>query len=235
MTTQDSFQSSSIDVQVRPEQSELVSKTTSSPKMVKIMERRSSDGEHLYLLFARAFLKFKDYASLYRAKCIYHLSIMDAHVPFKKLKPSGLQKSLMFVGVNPSHRSNLEDIWQDKFGETMMGLFTEVGINYQEVWMSNLYKYPTKENRPLEKSEISQGKMELMYEAGAVDPTLIIAMGSQVCEALGAKVGEITQWKLHKVIGCLHPSILHRIPSRRKEIADVFKIAKRYVPLAAKQ
>lgn len=107
------------------------------------------------------------------------MSKIDAEI----LKPSGKTLGLMFIGVNPGQASTLKDVWSDPFGIGFKKILDEVGVDHREVWMTNLYKKKTPENRPLTDKEIKQGMVFLKYEIPYVNPSKIILLGKQPAEA----------------------------------------------------
>src|SRR5690606_8605341 len=127
-----------------------------------------------------------------------------------RLEPIGNPGSLMFVGLNPEEQSHMENAWEDLFGKELKSFLNLVGIDYKDVWLTNLWEKRTENNRPLNIDEISKGLKELDLEIYVMDPTLIILFGNQVIEALGGTKYGLGSYKGYKTFGMSHPSFIKR-------------------------
>lgn len=108
---------------------------------------------------------------------------MRGHV--NKLQPSGSKYGIMIIGINPSERSTLEDVWKDKFGKDLLRYLNEAGIDEDDLWMTNLWKYTTEGNAPLNEVQLGIGMEEIREEIQDVLPSAIILMGQQVYTQFG--------------------------------------------------
>lgn len=128
------------------------------------------------------------------------------------LYPEGELHDIMIIGINPSHSSGFKSVWDDKFGRDFLEYLKKAGIERKEVWMTNLYKHSTPDNRRLDKKEVIEGFSILSAEIEWVDPVEIIAMGSQVYNCFGIKSPfESAGWRGRRVHSIYHPSYLSRI------------------------
>jgi DNA polymerase len=149
--------------------------------------------------------------------------------PEGRLEPSGKIESIMFVGTNPGQASNLHNLWEDPFGKYFGKMLDSAGIDKEKVWMTNLYKYKTENNRPLTPEEISSGKTELFYEIGLVNPSIVVAMGKQATEVFGADLYQIKNWKNFRVVGIPHPSYVNRFPDKAPGYISYLNYLSKYV------
>lgn len=138
-----------------------------------------------------------------------------------RLDGEGMTNGLMFIGTNPSiaYRREL-GLWGSPYGVYFGRMLDKAKIDKTKVWVTNLFKYPTRNNRPLRIKEIRDGLTELDIEIDAVKPKRIIAFGMQVCSAFGVQPYAITSYKGIPVVGLPHPSYINRYA--KKEEREVF-------------
>ena len=198
--------------------------------MIKInkdhFEEKRSSIKALNLQYDKTYLTFQDvlnkgnkFSSMEKIQDIYAYTkfMINLNPKSKRLEPQGKREGIMFIGTNPSERSQLKDLWKDPYGIYFGEFLREAGIDPLEVWVTNLYKYPTENNRPLTLEEISDGKLELLYEIQYVNPKIIILLGKQAMEVFNAKLYEFTEYKKYKTLGMLHPSYVNRMQGQIKE------------------
>ena len=119
--------------------------------------------------------------------------------------------------------------YTDSYGKYFGEFLGEADIDISKIWITNLYKYPTENNRPLTDREISTGKLELLYEIEYVNPILIIALGKQVMETLGSKLYQFVEYKRRPLFGMHHPGYINRIGGEnKKEFIKKLKRIKKY-------
>lgn len=183
--------------------------------------------EKYLLLVIRSFLKYENYYLAEKAinmrEHINFLNKLTAEERKKRLSPSGEIGGIMFVGINPSERSKLGDVWEDPFGQYFGKMLTEAGIDKEKVWMSNVYKKQTEGNRPLNFEEIDEGVKELESEIQYVDPKIIVTLGRQPAEIFELYFPAIETIHLH------HPAYIQRSPSpgiRSKYLLELSKLKK---------
>lgn len=145
------------------------------------------------------------------------------------LRGQGPLNGMMFVGTNPSVRSKLENLWSDPYGKYFGNFLIEAGINPYGIYITNLYKHPTSDNRPLVINEIREGWNELLIEIGFVNPNIIICLGKQVQNQFNVKVNKLKNWRTYRVYGLHHPSYINRNQSLKVEyINQLIKIKQLY-------
>lgn len=145
-----------------------------------------------------------------------------------RLEATGPTDGIMFVGTNPSTKSGLISVWEDPFGKYFSNFLASSGINYKEIYFTNLFKTPTPDNRPLNQEEIQQGWKELQLEITYVDPTIIIPMGKQCRELFSIKEYEKKKWNLlYDTYGLPHPSFVTRFPEKKVEFIHHLKLIKK--------
>lgn len=131
-----------------------------------------------------------------------------------RLFPTGRTRGIMFIGINPSHKSTLTNVWKDNFGINFAEMLKEAEIDPYEVWMTNLYKKATENNRPLNEEEIEEGLKEIDLEIGYVWPKVIVCLGKQVYESI-LTIAPEGKWKGIPVVALHHPSYIMRKPDER--------------------
>lgn len=146
-----------------------------------------------------------------------------------------LHATLMFIGDNPG-------VSEDESGEIFMGrageLLTKMIENVlmlkrEDVYIANIIKCKTPENRVPTLEEVSTCKPYLMQQIQTVNPKIIVALGSTSFHHLTGEYdtpidkirGSVLQFGRAKLIPTFHPSFLLRNPSAKKEVyADMLKV-----------
>lgn len=156
-----------------------------------------------------------------RALLVFSLRDYKRRQKYPRLDGEGNSGSIMLIGQNPSESSNLKNVWEDTYGKILHSLLSEVGINPEEVYTTNLYKYPTEKNRKLSKEEISSGRYELLTEIRINLPSVIVTLGSQAKDSFPENTFEDIP-----VVHAIHPSYVSRFPEKKVEIINQLKVAK---------
>lgn len=148
-----------------------------------------------------------------------------------RLEAVGNPGSIMFVGLNPAEQSNMDNAWDDLFGKELKSFLNLVGIDSSVIWLTNLWKSKTPNNRPLNTDEISRGLKELDLEINAMDPTLIVLLGNQVIDAFGGIKYDYSTYKGYKTFGMSHPSFIKRYAREdlKSEFINALEEIKQYV------
>lgn len=140
-----------------------------------------------------------------------------------RLEPVKVKHGIMIIGINPSEKAfpRTTDCWDSIFGRYLEGILNEAGIKKDQVWLTNLYKSPTPNNRPLNDEEILQGFAELEEEAKECDPKFIVTLGSQVAEVFMVPLWRRTMkavfGKTRVIVSLPHTSWLRRASGEDKE------------------
>lgn len=146
-----------------------------------------------------------------------------------------LNATLMFIGDNPG-------VSEDESGEVFMGrageLLTKIIENVlmlkrEDVYIANIIKCKTPENRVPTPEEVATCKPYLMQQIQSINPRIIVALGSTSFHHLTGEYdtpidkirGTVLNFGQAKLIPTLHPSFLLRNPSAKKEVyADMLKV-----------
>lgn len=140
-------------------------------------------------------------------------SIASLTVNLNRSKLRGMEKksNLCFVGQNPSYyRSGDRDFYTSESGKILTRALNKVGLDREDVFVTNVVKCSTPTNKPLKKVVIQSCLPYLIRELALVHPKLIVALGAIACKVFRAKVGEFSQWGDTEVFGLPHPAyILH--------------------------
>ncbi len=179
--------------------------------------------EKLYYSAIQSFYKMKRYDLMKRMIKINKLHQMKKKA--NRLEPSGHFEGIMFIGINPSEASSLTDIWSDPYGQYFGEMLDEAEINRKKIWITNLYKISTPGNRPLDESEMYEGKKELLDEIIMVNPSVIVALGNQVQSIFKDVYNSIPVVKLS------HPSYIKRFANseKRSNFINSLRALKQYV------
>lgn len=146
-----------------------------------------------------------------------------------------LKASIMFIGDNPG-------VSEDETGEIFAGqagnILTKIIENVlllkrEDVYIANIIKCKTPENRVPSLEEVASCKPYLMQQIQTIDPKIIVTLGSTSFHHLTGEYdtplekirGEVMHFGKAKLIPTLHPSFLLRNPSAKKEVfADMLKV-----------
>lgn len=138
-----------------------------------------------------------------------------------RLEGQGNMQGIMFIGTNPSVRSTLKNIWDDPYGKYFGSFLEKAGIDKSKVWVTNIFKKPTPDNRPLLDEEIREGMKEIPLEILMVNPSVIVPLGNCASKELRS----VTIPRV-PIIEAYHPSFVNRNPAKRSEFINQLKQAK---------
>lgn len=175
--------------------------------------------EKLGYKILKNFLSKNQILSANRIKsCIDLWKVIRKNGSADRLNPEGGLDSIMFIGINPSHRSKLTRVWDDPFGKFFKKLLIEAKIHPKKVWMTNLYKKITEDNRKLNDEEVEKGIEELIHEIGFVNPTVIVLLGEFVSEKVNNKI-------IHpNIIKINHPTYLVRKNTKEERLRYISQL-----------
>lgn len=176
----------------------------------------------IYGLAIKTCNKIGNFHLMKRWEAAYKLYKLRKLEKYPRLNGQGEFGGMFFIGTNPSIRSKLNNLWEDPYGIYFGDFLKEAGINKNEIYITNLYKYPTENNRPLEKEEIKRGREELALEIIMVNPTVIVPMGKQAEDEF-----KNFKDKMFEIYPIYHPSYVNRFPENKgRFIEDLKKIKK---------
>ena len=180
--------------------------------------------ELVYLKAIRILIKHKQYYECRRYIAMYNIYKTSLNAKEKRLEGIGPLEGMMFIGLNPSVSSKLDNLWDDPYGKYFSEMLREAGINPEEIYITNLYKHSTPDNRALNDVEIQIGLKELREEIIMVDPVIIVALGTQVTDS----IFPITATKRYTIVPIYHPSYIKRFPDERSKYIESLRRIKKY-------
>ena len=146
-----------------------------------------------------------------------------------------LKADIMFIGDNPGvSEDEAGEIFTGRAGEMLTKMIENVlHLKKEAVYMANIIKCKTPENRVPTPGEVSSCKPYLMQQIQTINPKIIVALGSTSFHHLTGEYdtpidkvrGVVMNFGKAKLIPTFHPSFLLRNPSAKKEVyADMLKI-----------
>lgn len=146
-----------------------------------------------------------------------------------------LNADLMFIGDNPGvSEDEAGEIFTGRSGELLTKMIENVlNLKREDVYIANIIKCKTPENRVPTIEEVASCKPYLMQQIQTIKPKIIVALGSTSFHHLTGEYdtpidkirGVVMNFGRAKLIPTFHPSFLLRNPSAKKEVfADMLKI-----------
>lgn len=146
-----------------------------------------------------------------------------------------LKADIMFIGDNPGvSEDETGEIFTGRAGEMLTKMIENVLLlKREDVYMANIIKCKTPENRVPTPEEVASCKPYLMQQIQTVNPKIIVALGSTSFHHLTGEYdtpidkvrGVVMNFGKAKLVPTFHPSFLLRNPSAKKEVyADMLKI-----------
>lgn len=146
-----------------------------------------------------------------------------------------LKADIMFIGDNPGvSEDETGEIFTGRAGEMLTKMIENVLLlKRKDVYMANIIKCKTPENRVPTPEEVASCKPYLMQQIQTVNPKIIVALGSTSFHHLTGEYdtpidkvrGVVMNFGKAKLVPTFHPSFLLRNPSAKKEVyADMLKI-----------
>jgi len=146
-----------------------------------------------------------------------------------------LKAGIMFIGDNPGvSEDEAGEIFTGRAGDMLTKMIENVlHLKKEDVYMANIIKCKTPENRVPTPEEVSSCKPYLMQQIQTINPKIIVALGSTSFHHLTGEYdtpidkvrGVVMNFGKAKLVPTFHPSFLLRNPSAKKEVyADMLKI-----------
>lgn len=146
-----------------------------------------------------------------------------------------LKADIMFIGDNPGvSEDETGEIFTGRAGEMLTKMIENVLLlKREDVYMANIIKCKTPENRVPTPEEVASCKPYLMQQIQTINPKIIVALGSTSFHHLTGEYdtpidkvrGVVMNFGKAKLVPTFHPSFLLRNPSAKKEVyADMLKI-----------
>jgi DNA polymerase len=140
---------------------------------------------------------------------------------------------LMFVGEGPGHDEDLQGLpFVGRAGQLLTQMIEAMGLSRSDVYIANVVKCRPPENRTPEKDEVSTCMPYLVRQIGAIQPKVIVCLGSCAAQALLSTNkaisrfrGEWFDFRGARLLATYHPAYLLRNPHAKPEVwTDLKKV-----------
>ena len=141
---------------------------------------------------------------------------------------------LMFVGEAPGADEDEQGIpFVGRAGQLLTKMIAAMGFDREQVYIANVIKCRPPQNRPPEPDEISSCEPFLFRQIDAVQPKVIVALGSFAAKTLlrteqsiSRLRGSVYEFRGVKLVPTFHPSYLLRSPDKKREAWEDLKTAR---------
>jgi uracil-DNA glycosylase family 4 len=142
--------------------------------------------------------------------------------------------ALMFIGEAPGRDEDIQGIpFVGRAGQLLTKMIEAIGLRRDDVYIANVIKCRPPENRNPEPDEVAACEPFLFRQVGAVNPTVIVALGTFAAQALlktqesiSRLRGRVYSYSGAQLIPTFHPAYLLRSPDRKRDAWDDLKKAK---------
>jgi len=140
---------------------------------------------------------------------------------------------LVFVGEGPGHDEDLQGLpFVGRAGQLLTQMIEAMGLSRKEVYIANVVKCRPPENRTPEKDEVSTCMPFLLRQIGAIEPKVVVCLGSVAAQtllntnkAISRFRGEWFDFRGARLMATYHPAYLLRNPNAKPEVwADLKKV-----------
>ena len=146
---------------------------------------------------------------------------------------------LMFVGEGPGHDEDLQGLpFVGRAGQLLTQMIEAMGLSRSDVYIANVVKCRPPENRTPEKDEVSTCMPFLMRQIGAIQPKVIVCLGSCAAQALLSTNKSISRFRGEwfdfrgaRLMATYHPAYLLRNPRAKPEVWTDLKKVMAYLGL----
>ena len=141
---------------------------------------------------------------------------------------------LMFVGEAPGADEDIQGIpFVGRAGQLLTRMIEAINLRREDVYIANVIKCRPPGNRNPEPDEIAQCEPFLFQQIAAINPKVIVALGSFAAktllrseESISRLRGRIYDFRGAKLIPTFHPSFLLRSPDRKRDAWEDLKRAR---------
>jgi DNA polymerase len=141
---------------------------------------------------------------------------------------------LMFVGEAPGADEDVQGIpFVGRAGQLLTKMIEAINLRRDEVYIANVIKCRPPGNRNPEPDEIATCEPFLFQQIQAINPRVIVALGSFAAktllrsdESISRLRGRIYDFRGAKLIPTFHPSFLLRSPDRKRDAWEDLKRAR---------
>jgi len=140
---------------------------------------------------------------------------------------------LVFVGEGPGHDEDVQGIpFVGRAGQLLTQMIEAMGLSRNDVYIANVVKCRPPENRTPEKDEVSTCMPFLLRQIGAIEPKVVVCLGSVAAQTLlntnksiSRFRGEWFDFRGARLMATYHPAYLLRNPNAKPEVwADLKKV-----------
>ena len=140
---------------------------------------------------------------------------------------------LVFVGEGPGHDEDVQGIpFVGRAGQLLTQMIVAMGLQREDVYIANVVKCRPPENRLPEKDEVSTCMPFLLRQLAAINPKVIVTLGSTATQALlntnksiSSFRGQWLEFRGAKLMATYHPAYLLRNPNAKPEVwGDLKKV-----------
>jgi uracil-DNA glycosylase family 4 len=139
---------------------------------------------------------------------------------------------LMFVGEAPGADEDVQgEPFVGRAGQLLTKIIESIGLQRSDVYIANVIKCRPPQNRNPEPDEVLSCQPFLFQQIDAIQPRVIVALGTFAAQALLGSVVPISRLRgqLHdfrgsiKLIPTFHPAFLLRSPDRKRDVWEDMK------------
>jgi len=142
--------------------------------------------------------------------------------------------ALMFIGEAPGRDEDVQGIpFVGRAGQLLTKMIEAIGLRRDDVYIANVIKCRPPENRNPEPDEVAECERFLFRQVGAINPTVIVALGTFAAQALlktqesiSRLRGRVYKYGGAQLIPTFHPAYLLRSPDRKRDAWEDLKKAK---------
>jgi DNA polymerase len=138
---------------------------------------------------------------------------------------------LMFVGEGPGADEDIQGVpFVGRAGQLLTKMIEAMGLARDQVYIANVVKCRPPENRNPEPDEIASCQPFLFRQIEAINPRVIVALGSFAAKTLlnttdpiSRLRGRVYEYRGAQLVPTFHPSFLLRSPNQKKYAWDDLK------------
>ena len=142
--------------------------------------------------------------------------------------------NLMFVGEAPGADEDIQGVpFVGRAGQLLTKMIEAINLRRDDVYIANVIKCRPPGNRNPEPDEIATCEPFLFQQVAAINPKVIVALGSFAAktllrseESISRLRGRIYDFRGAKLIPTFHPSFLLRSPDRKRDAWEDLKKAR---------
>ena len=133
---------------------------------------------------------------------------------------------LVFVGEGPGRDEDIQGLpFVGRAGKLLNQMIEAMGLQRKDVYICNVVKCRPPENRTPEKDEVATCSPYLLRQIDAIDPKVIVCLGSVAAQTLLQTNrgithyrGEWLEFRGRQLLATYHPAYLLRNPSAKGEV-----------------